>query len=310
MRIIFAGTPEVSVPTLRALVAAGHDVCAVLSRPDAPLGRKRILTPSPVVSAALELGIPVIRTATVDAATSAQLAGFEASLGVVVAFGGLLPAAALDAPDHGWINLHFSELPRWRGAAPVQWSVIAGDAEIGTSVFRLVEQLDAGDVYSCATSAIGNDETAGALLSRLAESGAVQVCDVVAAIASGSAIATPQSGEVTYARKLTLEDAHVDFSVPCDIAYAQIRGVTPEPGAFVWLADEALKLHQVQAPDDADIVAPRVSAGHVEIHSKRVWLGTATSALELVQVQPAGKPRMVAGDWFRGLHLKESVVVS
>ena len=310
MRIIFAGTPEVSVPTLRALVAAGHDVCAVLSRPDAPLGRKRILTPSPVVLAAIELGIPVIRAAKVDAAVSAQLARLDASLGVVVAFGGLLPQDALDAPTDGWITLHFSELPHWRGAAPVQWSVIAGDSVIGTTVFRLVEQLDAGDVYSCLRSTIGPDETAGSLLTRLSTSGATQVCDVVVAMESGTARATPQTGDVTYARKLTLNDAHIDSSAPHDIVYAQSRGVTPEPGAFVMLAGEILKLHQVSAPAEASLLAPGVLPGHIELHSKRIWLGTATQSLELHQVQPAGKPRMAAADWFRGLHQQESVVIS
>ncbi|MBK5237737.1 MAG: methionyl-tRNA formyltransferase [Actinomycetales bacterium] len=306
MRIIFAGTPEVAVPTLRALVAAGHDVCAVLTRPDAPLGRKRILTPSPVATVALELGIPVLRAAKVDAALSAQLAHLHAELGVVVAYGGLLPQPALEAPSEGWINLHFSDLPRWRGAAPVQWSVIAGDTEIGTTVFALVAALDAGDVYSCALSPIGVDETAGELLTRLSVSGARQVCDVVVAMSAGTAVAVSQTGDATHARKLTLDDAHLNVNAPVDIVYAQLRGVTPEPGAFVEIAGERLKLHQAARPEDA----PTISAGHIESRSKRVWLGTATQALELRQVQPAGKPRMSAADWFRGLHDQESVVAT
>ncbi len=306
MRIIFAGTPEVSVPTLRALVAAGHDVCAVLTRPDAPLGRKRILTPSPVASAALELGIPLIRAAKIDAAVSAQLTGLHADVGVVVAFGGLLPRSALDATPRGWINLHFSDLPKWRGAAPVQWSVIAGDVEIGTAVFSLVEELDAGDVFSCERSRIDGDETAGELLERLALSGADQVVDVISSMAAGTATAVPQVGQATYARKLSLSDAHIDTNAPADIVYAQIRGVTPEPGAFVEIGGDRLKLHQVAATPEG----PSVPSGHIESHSKRVWLGTASHALELRQVQPAGKPRMDAADWFRGLQTEESVVTS
>lgn len=306
MRIIFAGTPEVAVPTLRALVTAGHDVCAVLTRPDAPLGRKRILTPSPVSSVALELGIPVIRAATVDAAVSAELTQLEADLGVVVAYGGLLPQSALDAPVHGWINLHFSDLPKWRGAAPVQWSVISGDKVIGTSVFTLVLELDAGDVYSSVLSPIGDNETAGELLSRLSINGATQVCDVVESISSGTALSVPQFGPATHARKLSLEDAHLLASAPADVVYAQLRGVSPEPGAFVTIAEDRLKLHSAALPDDA----PIVSAGHIELHSKRVWLGTESTAIELLQVQPAGKPRMAATDWFRGLHNQESVVIS
>lgn len=306
MRIIFAGTPEVAVPTLRSLVAAGEDVCAVLTRPDAPLGRKRILTPSPVASAALELGIPVVRAARIDAAVSAELASYRADLGVVVAYGGLLPDSALSATSQGWINLHFSDLPAWRGAAPVQWSIISGDTKIGTTVFSLVAELDAGDVYSAALSPIGVDETAGELLSRLSISGAMQVCDVVRSLELGTALALPQSGDPTYARKLTLEDARLMMDAPADMVYAQIRGVTPEPGAYVEISGERLKIHRGAIPPDA----PVVPAGHIELHSKRVWLGTTTQALELLQVQPAGKPRMLATDWFRGRHNEESVVTS
>jgi methionyl-tRNA formyltransferase len=306
MRIIFAGTPDVAVPTLRALVAAGEDVCAVLTRPDSPLGRKRILTPSPVASVAFELGIPVVRAARIDAAVSAELARYSADLGVVVAYGGLLPDSALAATSQGWINLHFSDLPKWRGAAPVQWSLISGDTEIGTTVFSLVPELDAGDMYSAALSPIGVDETAGELLSRLAISGAMQVCDVVNSLALGTALTLPQSGEPTYARKLTLKDAHLMIEAPADMVYAQLRGVTPEPGAYVDISGERLKIHRAALPTDA----PVVTAGHIELHSKRVWLGTATYAMELLQVQPAGKPRMLAADWFRGRHNEESLVIS
>lgn len=310
MRIIFAGTPEVSVTTLRALVSAGHDVCAVLTRPDAPLGRKRILTPSPVALAAVELGLPVIRASRVDAAVSAQLSSLEADLGVVVAFGGLLPQEALAAPRGGWINLHFSALPRWRGAAPVQWSLIAGDTHIGTTVFRLVEELDAGDIYSVLTSPLGPEETSKTVLTRLSQSGALQVCDVVSSLHSGQANATPQVGEVTYARKLVLADAHLVTAAPREVVYAQLRGVTPEPGAFVTLAGENLKLLHVSAPNDALVRETRVLPGHIEIHAKRLLLGTSTTPLEVHQVQPSGKPRMDAGDWFRGLQTRDCVVVS
>ncbi len=306
MRIIFAGTPEVAVPTLRALVAAGHDVCAVLTRPDAPVGRKRILTPSPVAIAAIEMGIPLIRAAKVDDAVSGELTDLKAALGVVVAFGGLLPQPALDAPANGWINLHFSALPLWRGAAPVQRSVMAGDTHISTTVFRLVAELDAGDVYSSVKVAIGDDETAGALLTRLSVSGSAQVCHVVDAIDAGVAAETPQTGESTYARKLSLEDARLDVSQSVDVVYAHLRGVTPEPGAFVLLAGERFKLLQARTAGDA----PTIASGRIQRQDKRIWLGTATQALELLQVQPAGKPRMAATDWFNGLHDQESVVTS
>lgn len=306
MRIIFAGTPEVAVPTLQALVAAGHDVCAVVTRPDAPLGRKRILTPSPVALAALDLGIPVIRASRIDAAVSAELTALQADLGVVVAFGGLLPAPALAATPQGWINLHFSTLPRWRGAAPVQWSIIAGDTSVGTTVFSLVAELDAGDIYSAEILPIGPDESAGELLSRLASTGADQVCRVVLSIENGTALGIPQSGDPTYARKLSLEDGHLDFHASAIDVYARLRGVTPEPGAFVELAGEHLKILGAALPEDA----PHIAAGHIESHFKRIWLGTGTTALELIQVQPAGRARMPAPDWFRGLHNQESIVLS
>ena len=195
MRVLFAGTPAVAVPSLDALVAAGFDVVAVLTRPDAPLGRKRVLTPSPVAARAAELGIDVIRAAKVDAGTTAKIAAAAPDVAAIVAYGGLVPRAALDIPRHGWINLHFSLLPAWRGAAPVQRAVIAGDDVTGAVTFRLEEGLDTGPVFGTLTEAVHPADTAGALLERLSHSGAVLLAQTLSAVGAGQAVAVPQQGD-------------------------------------------------------------------------------------------------------------------
>jgi len=210
----------------------------------------------------------------------------------------------LATPRLGWLNLHFSLLPRWRGAAPVQRAVMAGDAETGSAVFQLVEELDAGDVFSLDRRAIGADETAGEVLDALALSGAVQLASVVDAIAGGTATATPQHGDVTIAPKLTLDDARLPLAEPGDRVYARLRGVTPEPGAFVLLAGERFKVHAARLARGADRLAP----GRFAARGGKVYLGTATHPLELVTVQPAGKKPMPAADWWRGLQRPEELI--
>ncbi|MDR6613479.1 methionyl-tRNA formyltransferase [Leifsonia sp. 1010] len=296
MRIVFAGTPAVALPSLEA-VAARHEVVAVVTREDAPLGRKRVLTPSPVAQAAERLGLPVIKANRLGDDVTERIAALQPDLGVVVAYGGLVREPLLSLPRLGWVNLHFSLLPRWRGAAPVQRAVIAGDAETGAAVFHLVPELDAGDVYAELRRAIGPDETAGELLSALAEEGAALLADIADALAAGTAVATPQAGEVTLAPKLTLEDARLDLTEPAERVYARLRGVTPEPGAFVLLDGERFKVHEARTTDGEEPVAP----GAVELRGKRVLVGTGTAPLELVTVQPAGKRAMHAADWLRGV---------
>lgn len=296
MRIVFAGTPAVALPSLEA-VAARHEVVAVITREDAPLGRKRVLTPSPVAEAAERLGLPVIKANRLGDDVTERIAALQPDLGVVVAYGGLVREPLLSLPRLGWVNLHFSLLPRWRGAAPVQRAVIAGDAETGAAVFHLVPELDAGDVYAELRRAIGPDETAGELLSALAEEGAALLADTADALAAGTAVATPQAGEVTLAPKLTLEDARLDLSEPAERVYARLRGVTPEPGAFVLLEGERFKVHEARTTDGEEPVAP----GAIELRGKRVLVGTGTAPLELVTVQPAGKRAMAAADWLRGV---------
>jgi methionyl-tRNA formyltransferase len=295
MRLVFAGTPAVAIPSLRA-VTERHDVVAVITREDAPFGRKRILTPSPVASAADELGLPIVKANRLGEDVTARVAELAPDLGVIVAYGGLVREPLLSLPRLGWINLHFSLLPRWRGAAPVQRSVIAGDDETGAAVFQLVQALDAGDVFAEFRRTIGPDETAGELLDALAVSGADLLTGTVDALATGTAVAHPQEGEVTVAPKLSIDDARLDLTRPAGDVYARLRGVTPEPGAFVLLDGERFKIVDARPAEDDTPVAP----GRVELRGTRVVVGTGTGPLELRIVQPAGRRPMAAADWWRG----------
>ncbi|MGK9146989.1 methionyl-tRNA formyltransferase [Plantibacter flavus] len=297
MRLVFAGTPAVAVATLEALVASEHEVVGVVTRPDAPLGRKRVLTPSPVARAAERHGLPVIKAARLDEDATARIIALHADLGVIVAYGGLVREPLLSAPEHGWINLHFSLLPAWRGAAPVQRSVLAGEPVTGASVFQLVPALDAGDVFASLSTAVEPGETAGELLDRLAVLGAPLTLEVVDGIAAGTAVASPQSGEVSLAPKLDGGDGHVDWNRAVDRVWAQIRGVTPEPGAYTMLDGARLKIHRA-APWSA--AAAALDPGVVALMDGRVVVGTADQPLELLQVQPAGRTAMSAADWWRG----------
>lgn len=304
MRVLFAGTPAVAVPSLNALVEAGFDVVAVLTRPDAPVGRKRVLTPSPVAARAAELGIDVIRAARVDAEATEQISAARPDVAAIVAYGGLVPPAALAVPSHGWVNLHFSLLPAWRGAAPVQRSVIAGDDVTGAVTFQLEEGLDTGPVFGTLTETVGPEDTAGELLERLSHSGAVLLAQTLSAIEAGKAAPVPQSGDVTVAPKLTLEDGHINWSHPALAIGRQARGVTPEPGAWTVLAGQRVKLEPVRLRPDVTDLRP----GSVAINGKSVLVGTGSHAVELTRIQPAGKKMMSAADWARGLASLEGVV--
>ncbi|MFJ2541731.1 methionyl-tRNA formyltransferase [Microbacterium sp. NPDC087589] len=295
MRLVFAGTPSAAVPTLHRL-AADHDIAAVITRPDAPLGRKRVLTPSPVAQAAADLGLPVIKAARLDDEATGAIAALQVELGVIVAYGGLVREPLLSAPAKGWINLHFSLLPRWRGAAPVQRALIAGDAQLGASVFQLVPALDAGDVFATRVVDMPAEATADAVLETLASDGAQLTAEVVQAIADGTAQAVPQHGETTLAPKLTLDDGLLDWTQPLAQVFARFRGVTPEPGAHTTVSGFRVKILEAAPSSDDAALEP----GEIIATKSALLVGTGSTPLAVTRVQPAGKGAMTAVDWWRG----------
>ncbi|RJQ81345.1 methionyl-tRNA formyltransferase [Amycolatopsis panacis] len=303
MRLVFAGTPDPAVPALRALLdSSRHEVVAVVTRPDAQAGRGRKVLRSPVGALADEHGIEVLTPAKAgDPAFLARLRELAPDVCPVVAYGALLPQSALDIPAHGWVNLHFSLLPAWRGAAPVQSAIRAGDEITGASTFRIVKELDAGPVFGVVTEAIGPADTAGALLERLSHSGADLLRSTVDGIEDGTLQAVAQPGEgVSYAPKVSVEDARVSFADPAAAVDRQIRAVTPDPGAWAEFRGERVKLGPVTVLDE-----PGPPPGELVVERKRVLAGTATKPVRLGEVQAAGKKRMAATDWARGTRIEE-----
>lgn len=296
MRLIFAGTPEAAVPSLEALAASEHEIVRVVTRPPAPLGRKRVLTPSPVDARAAELGLPVLRASRLGQVETDELAALDADLAVIVAYGGLVKEPLLSAPRLGWVNLHFSLLPRWRGAAPVQRALIAGETTTGVDVFQLEAGLDTGPLLASEPVAIGALENAGHLLTRLAGIGARVLAGTVDRLAEGTAVAHRQEGEPTLAPKLTIADGRLDWSEPADRVFARIRGCTPEPGAWTTVGERRLKVLEAAPARDAPGLAP----GSVSTAGGRVLVGCGDGALELVRVQPEGRGAMPADAWLRG----------
>ncbi|MFC4336856.1 methionyl-tRNA formyltransferase [Salininema proteolyticum] len=299
MRILFAGTPEPALATLRAVADSEHDLVGVLTRPDARKGRGRKVSRSETAAWADEHGVEVWTPATLKTEESLErLRSFDADLVVVVAYGNLVPPAALAIPRHGWINLHFSLLPAWRGAAPVQRAVMAGDEITGASVFQLEAGLDTGPVYGMSTEQIRPRDTSGDLLARLADSGAKLTADVVDAIAEGRASATPQPGDgVSLAPKITAEDARVRWTDPAFAVDRRVRAVTPAPGAWTTWRGERFRL----GPVTVDREGPSLAPGEVAVGKKAVHVGTATDPVRLGTVQPAGKKAMDATAWSRGV---------
>ena len=296
LSLVFAGSPAAAVPSLQALAASSHSVGAVITRDDSPQGRRGILTPTPVAVSADGLGVRVIKSNRLTGAPTDVVAELAPDLGVIVAYGGLVREPLLSTPRLGWINLHFSLLPRWRGAAPVQRAIIAGDELTGASVFQLVADLDAGAVFGQLTQPIGALETAGHLLGALSESGAQLLLRVVDNLADDTARAESQAGDVTFAPKLTLDDGRIDWTANAFTVANLIRGVTPEPGAFTMLGGARLKILDAIIARDA----PPVAAGQFVLEGRRLTVGTATDPIELLSVQPAGKKPMSATDWWRG----------
>ena len=302
---MFAGTPQTAVPSLEALLGSRHEVAAVLTRPDAPSGRGRQLQPSPVAEHAAAHGIEVLRPLMPsDPEFLERLRAIDPACCPIVAYGALLRREALDIPEFGWINLHFSVLPAWRGAAPVQRSIMAGDEVTGATVFSLVEELDAGPVVGMLTERIRDDDTAGTLLDRLAREGAGLLVDALDHIEDGDAAAHPQPEDGTsYAAKLTTEDARVDWNRPAFAVDRQIRGCTPEPGPWTMLGEERLKLGPVRVAEEAAPHDHGLEPGRLDIGKREVRVGTATTDVVLGDVQPFGRKRMPAADWARGATL-------
>lgn len=294
LRIVFAGSPAAAVPSLEALVTSEHDVVAVITREDSPQGRRATLTPTPVAAAAS--GVEVIKANRLGESVLDRVTELAPDLGVIVAYGGLVREPLLSVPRLGWINLHFSILPRWRGAAPVQRAIIAGDETTGSSVFRLVAELDAGDVYAQLREPIGRHQSAGSLLDQLAHSGAGLLLRVVDQLADGTARAVAQSGDASLAPKLTQADGELRWSENATDLANRVRGVTPEPGAYTTLDGARLKVLDAVVARDL----PRLAQGHFELVGKRVVVGTASEPVELITVHPAGKRAMAAIDWWRG----------
>ncbi|MET4100089.1 methionyl-tRNA formyltransferase [Agrococcus sp. UYP10] len=299
MRIVFAGSPAAAVPSLEALARA-HEVVAVVTRAASPQGRKRILTPTPVAEAAAALGIPVLEANRLDADATAAITALEPELAVVVAYGGLVREPLLSAPPHGWINLHFSLLPDYRGAAPVQRALIDGRGTTGVSVFRLVAELDAGPVVRMREAAIPEGATAGALLEQLAELGAHELVAAVDGIADGSATFEPQTGAPTFAPKLALADGALDLTAAAPAVLARWRGVTPEPGAHATVLDERGEGERVKLLALARSGTEPIAPGHALLAGRTAVVGTGSAPLELIEVQPAGKRPMSGADWLRG----------
>ena len=298
MRVVFAGTPEVALPALRAVAASRHELVAVVTRPDARQGRSKRLVPSPVASWAETQGIETLKPASPSAPDFAtRLRELAPDCCPVVAYGALIPEDVLAIPSHGWVNVHFSLLPAWRGAAPVQRGILAGDNEIGITIFDLVPALDAGDIYLQESSPLADTETSGEVLTRLAHRGAGLLVQVLDAIESGAATAEPQpTAGITLAPKLTVADAQIDWTRSAVEIDRLIRACNPNPVAWTTHRSERFKVHLGRA-QAGTILAP----GVIDVGRHTVNVGTSRGVIELITVQPAGKRAMPAADWGRGL---------
>jgi methionyl-tRNA formyltransferase len=304
--VVFAGTPEVALPSLEAIAASRHELVGVVTRPDAPAGRGRHLVASPVAQwvaqwvgdRAEELGVPVLKPEHPrDPDFQAALAALEPDCCPVVASGARLPESALRSPAHGWVALELSVLPHWRGAAPVQHAILAGDEVTGATTFRIVKELDAGPTFGLMTQTIRPEDTAGTLLAQLAEGGAGLLVSTLDGIEDGSLEARPQPEDgVSYAPKVLVEDARVDWTDPAIAVDRVVRACTPAPGAWTTYAGERMKLGPVTVAGERDPLAP----GVLEVTKNAVHVGTATAPVQLHDVRPFGKKSMPAADWARG----------
>ena len=301
MRLVFAGTPQTAVPSLEALLASRHEVAAVVTRPDAPAGRGRKVDSSPIARRAAAAGIEVLTPARArDPQFLDRMREIAPDCAPMVAYGALLPQSLLDIPRHGWVNLHFSVLPGWRGAAPVQHAIMHGDDVTGASTFRVVAELDAGPVYGVVTEPVRPDDTTGQLLERLSHSGAELLVATLDGIEAGTIQAVPQPAEgVSFAPKITPADARADWKLPAHVVDRLIRACTPDPGAWTEFEGARLKLGPVSL--NAPPVLLDLEPGEVLAERQAVFVGTGSHPVRLGEVQAEGKRRMTAADWTRGL---------
>jgi methionyl-tRNA formyltransferase len=299
VRLVFAGTPDVAVPSLEALLTSRHEVVAVVTRPDAAAGRGRArLAASPVAQRAAAAGLTVLKPARVsDPQFLATLRELAPDCAPVVAYGALVPPAALAIPTHGWVNLHFSLLPAWRGAAPVQRAVLAGDEVTGATTFRLDEDLDTGPTSGCLTETVRPRDTAGDLLARLATAGAALLLATLDGIEDATLVPAPQPADgVSLAPKVSTDEARVDWHAPAFAVDRLARAMAPHPGAWTTFRGQRCGLGPVVPLDDPQGLGP----GEIRVGRREVLVGTATAAVRLGEVRPAGKRAMPAGDWARG----------
>jgi methionyl-tRNA formyltransferase len=312
MRLVFAGTPRTALPALDALLASRHEVAAVVTRPEAPVGRGRKVEASPVARRAAEAGLEVLTPARArDPEFLDRLREIAPDCCPVTAYGALLPQSALDIPPNGWVNLHFSILPAWRGAAPVQHAILHGDDVTGASTFGIVKELDAGPVYGVLTEPVRPDDTTGTLLDRLSHSGAELLVATLDGIEDGTVQAVPQPAEgVSFAPKINSADAQVDWKLPAHVVDRQIRACTPDPGAWTEFDGARLKLGPVSPdapcapglPAGAPAAPPDLAPGELHVGRRAVLVGTGSRPVRLGEVQAPGKRRLTASDWARGLH--------
>jgi len=303
--VVFAGTPAPALASLDALIASRHEVVAVVTRPPARAGRGRRAEASPVETTAREHGIDVLTPQRPgDEEFLTRLRALEPDCCPVVAYGALLPQSALDVPRHGWVNLHFSVLPAWRGAAPVQHALLHGDEVTGATTFRIVRELDAGPVFGFVTEPIRPRDSAGDLLERLSRSGAGLLVDTLDHVEAGDVFARDQPADgVSLAPKIGVDDARVRWDEPAFAVDRRVRACTPAPGAWTTLGEHRLKLGPVEPVGGGGSLAP----GQVEVERQDVLVGTGTSAVRLGLVQPPGRKSMPAGDWARGARLAPDV---
>jgi methionyl-tRNA formyltransferase len=291
MRIVFAGSPDVAVPYLRALHEHGLEIAAVITREDSAVGRKRVVTPTAVALEAERLAVPIIKT---NSLRETQIP--DVDLGIVVAYGGMIPDRLLNRPANGWINVHFSLLPAYRGAAPLQRALWDGLEYTGITIFRVVSELDAGPVYVSRQIPFEADETASEALARVALATTNDLVDVADQILAQAVTPDPQNGTVSFAPRFVRADGRIDWSEPSIVIRRKIRAVTREPGAYTFLATETFGINRVGIGNESTI-----PAGHVNVTPSGVFVGTGDSSVELLVVQPPGKPAMAASDWGRGL---------